>query len=178
VSDKPSAKADLIWALGWIAFGAALVYGSWTMDRLETMHINPYTVPGLVPGILGGGILLMGVMLLGRALRAGGFHARAVGIGTRAEGNGAPAEGASDWRRLALAAVLCLGYGAGLVGRGVPFWAATFVFVFVTIAAFQWPERRAKGESARGLAFAAACAAGTALGVTLVFQELFLVRLP
>ncbi len=164
--DKPSPAADLVWSLAWIAFGAAVVYGSWTMDRLEQMNINPYTAPGLVPGLLGVGILLMGAMLLVRALRAGGFKAQR------------PADGASNLGRLALATVLCLGYGAGLVGRGIPFWAATFVFVFVSITLFQWPERRARGKMRRGLAVAAACALGAALGVTLLFQELFLVRLP
>ena len=166
MDEKPSPAADLVWSLGWIAFGAAVVYGSWTMDRLEKMNINPYTVPGLVPGLLGGGILLMGAMLLARVLRAGGFKAQR------------PAGAGSDLRRLGLAMVLCLAYGAGLVGRGMPFWAATFLFVFVSIALFQWSERRARGETGRGLAVAAACALGTAAGVTLVFQELFLVRLP
>jgi hypothetical protein len=165
VHDRPSPRADLVWALAWIAFGAAALYGSWTMDRLEKMNINPYTVPGLVPGLLGAGILLLGLMLLVRSLRA-------------------PARGAFDARppeargRLALTLALCLVYGAGLVGRGLPFCAATFLFVFAAIALLQWPERRAGGQTARGLAFAAVCAAGTAAGVTLVFQELFLVRLP
>lgn len=170
MAEKTSPAADLAWALAWIVFGAAVLYGSWTMDRLEKMNINPYTAPGLVPGLLGGGILLMGAMLLARALRAGGLKARRPGAGAAA--------GASDTGRLALAMVLCLAYGAGLVGHGVPFWAATFLFVFVSIALFQWSERRVRGESARGLAVAAACALGTAAGVTLVFQELFLVRLP
>jgi putative tricarboxylic transport membrane protein len=166
VHDRPSPAADLVWALVWIAFGAAVAYGSWAMDRLESMHINPYTVPGLVPGMLGGGIVLMGAMLLARALRAGGFN-----VPRRADDASAPG-------RLVLATALCLAYGAGLVGRGIPFWAATFLFVFVAIALFQWPERRARGELGRGLAVAAACAVGTAAGVTLLFQELFLVRLP
>jgi hypothetical protein len=60
----------------------------------------------------------------------------------------------------------------------VPFWLATALFVFVAIAALRWGERRARGELGRGLLVAALCAAGTAASVTLVFQELFLVRLP
>ena len=77
--EKPSAAADLAWSLAWIVFGAALVYGSWTMDRLESMNINPYTAPGVVPGLLGGGIALMGMLLLLRSVRAGGFKARRQG---------------------------------------------------------------------------------------------------
>jgi hypothetical protein len=163
--DKPGPAADLAWSVAWIAFGAAVLYGGWAMDRLERQNINPYTAPGLVPGLLGIGIVVMGVLLLVRSLRA----SRA---GTE---GGAPGD---DLRRLGLALALCLGYGLGLVGHGLPFWLATFVFVFASIALLQLPERRANGTLARGLGVAALCAAGTAAGVTLVFQEVFLVRLP
>lgn len=170
MEEETSPAADLVWALGWIAFGGAVVYGSWTMDRLENMHINPYTAPGLVPGFLGVGIFVMGCMLLARAVRAGGLRAPQAPFGASAT--------SSDLKRLGLATVLCLTYGAGLVGRGMPFWAATFLFVFAAITLFQWPERRARGELGRGFAVAAACALGTAAGVTLLFQKLFLVNLP
>ena len=43
---QPSPRADLVSGLGWIALGGAIVYGSWTMDRLENLNINPYTAPG------------------------------------------------------------------------------------------------------------------------------------
>jgi hypothetical protein len=80
--------------------------------------------------------------------------------------------------RFLLAAALCVAYAAGLVGHGVPFWAATAAFVFVAILAFRWAELKAAGTVGRGVVVAAGCAIGTAAGVTLVFQELFLVRLP
>lgn len=165
--EKPSPRADLVWSLVWIAVGAAIFYGGFAMDRLERQHINPYTAPGLVPALLGAAIVLMGVILLVRAVRAGGPSAAS-----------AAAAGHTDFPRLFLALALCLAYAAGLVGRGPPFWLATFLFVFVAIAAFQWRERRARGQIGKGILVAALCAAGTAAGVTLVFQELFLVRLP
>ena len=51
---KPSGKmtADRIGGLIWIALGAAIVYGSWAMDRLTSLQIHPATAPGLVPGLL------------------------------------------------------------------------------------------------------------------------------
>jgi hypothetical protein len=167
----PSARADLLWALAWIVVGAAIFAGGFTMDRLERQNINPYTAPGLVPALLGIGIAILGVILLARSVRRGGFAATADGR--------APA----DRGRLALALGLCLVYAGGLVGRTlfglhVPFWLATALFVFVSILAFEWGERRARRELGRGIAVAAACAIGTAAGVTLVFQEVFLVRLP
>jgi hypothetical protein len=42
--------SDLRDALGWLVFGAAVLFGSIRMDRLEAQHINPYTVAGLLPG--------------------------------------------------------------------------------------------------------------------------------
>lgn len=166
MEERPSARADLVWSLIWIVLGAAVLYGAWTMDRLEKLNVNPYTVPGLVPGILGVGVILLGGLLLLRSLRA-------------LPGNsGDAARAPVVTPRLLLALALCLTYGLVLVGHGLPFWLATFAFVSVAIFAFQWPERRARGELAKGALVAATCAAATAAAVTIVFQEIFLVRLP
>jgi hypothetical protein len=164
--DVASARADLVWSLVWIVAGAAMLYGGVTMDRLERQNINPYTAPGLVPALLGLGLVLLGGALLVRSVRRGGIAP------------GAATPDRTSWRRLALAAGLCIAYAGGLIGHGLPFWLATTLFVFVAIAALDWPERRARGELGRGLAVAAACAVGTAAAVTFVFQEVFLVRLP
>lgn len=138
------------------------------MDRLEKLNINPYTAPGLVPAALGAGIALLGLVLLLRSVR--GTHAPV--------DHARPGGDEFSVGRFFIALALCLAYGAGLVGRGVPFWLATFMFVFVSIAVLQWSERHERNERVRGLLVAAACGAGTAIAVTLVFQELFLVRLP
>jgi hypothetical protein len=167
MDQRPSALADLLWSLVWIVLGAAIVYGSWTMDRLEVMHINPYTAPGLVPGILGGSLVIMGFLLMLRSVRAGALQLA----------GGLP-QPQLDLRRLGTAFLLCVGYAAGLVGHGLPFWAATTLFVTASIMIFQWPERRRSGTLAKGALIAVACGAGTAAAVTAVFQEVFLVRLP
>lgn len=161
---RGAATADLVWSIAWIAIGAAIFVGGYAMDRLENQHINPYTAPGLVPAMLGIGIVVLGGILLVRALRRAAEHA------------GDTSHASSQ--RLAIAVVLCLAYAAGLVGRGIPFWLATSAFVFVSILAFRWPDLKARGAIGRGVVVAAACAVGTAAAVTLVFQELFLVRLP
>ena len=36
-----SFSADRIGGLIWIVFGSAVVYGSWTMDRLQSLGIPP-----------------------------------------------------------------------------------------------------------------------------------------
>jgi hypothetical protein len=160
-------RTDLISGIGWILFGGAIVVASLRMDRLEAMHINPYTAPGLVPGILGAFLALFGLIMGIRAVRAGALRSGPQPLGE-------PIFNA----RVLLSAVLCIAYAAGLVGHGPPFWLATAVFVFLHMVVFEYPERRARGEVAKGVALAAAVAIATAFGVTMIFQELFLVRLP
>lgn len=164
MSARPTSAADLLWSLIWIVFGAAVFYGAWTMDRLQALHINPYTAPGLVPGALGIGIIVLGIVLLLRSLKA------------RPHPDAAPVSLVTP--RLLIATALCVAYGIGLVGRGLPFWLTTTLFVFTAILVFRWSEHRENGTLARGALIAFLCAAGTAAGVTLVFQEIFLVRLP
>ena len=62
---------------GWIALGVAVLIGSITMDRLERQHINPYTVPGLLPGLLGIAMILLGGVLALRSWRRGALTLRA-----------------------------------------------------------------------------------------------------
>jgi hypothetical protein len=109
----------------------------------------------------------MGGLLLLRSVRAGGLQVA----------GGLP-QPKLDLKRLGTAFFLCVGYAAGLVGRGLPFWAATTLFVAGSIIIFQFPERRQNGTLVKGALIALACGAGTAAAVTAVFQELFLVRLP
>jgi len=169
---SPSAmvKADFVTGLVLIALGIATVVESLRMPRFEHLDIEPYTVPGLVPGALGAVILLLGAILFLRAARAGGWRLRA---------GGATRTWAADpgSRRLALSLALCLGYAGLLVGR-LPFWLATFTFVFGFVVLFEWPLAAARGERIRRLLIALVYALAVAAAVTLVFQEIFLVRLP
>ena len=163
-------KADLATGLALVALGVAVVVESLRMPRFEHLEVNPYTVPGLVPGALGAVLLVLGAFLFLRAARAGGWRI----------GSGA---GAATWtadagiRRLLLAALLCVGYAALLVGR-LPFWLATFLFVTGFVALFELPLAASASERRRRLGFALVFGALISAAVTLVFQEIFLVRLP
>jgi putative tricarboxylic transport membrane protein len=161
-----SPRVDLFSGFGWIALGSAIVYGSWTMDRLENLNINPYTAPGLVPGVLGAVIALCGGLMAVRAARAGGFRS-----------DGAAREPIFTWR-VALSMALCLGFGLGLVGRGPPFWAAAALFLFLHVFLFEFGDRRAGHRLGRGVLVALGVSAGASFVITMIFQEFFLVRLP
>ena len=167
-----SPQADFIAAGVWVAFGLAVMIAAWRMDRLESQGATPYTAPGLVPGVLGAVLLLFGLLLALRAVRAGGHrlgavrwalsrHTRAVVV------------------RVGAFLALGLAYAAGLVGHaGIPFWLATFLFVTLSVLAFDWTRRRDAGQTIQGVRLAVAVGAGTAFVVSYVFQEVFLVRLP
>ena len=76
-ADEPiTPRADLTDAACWIVLGVAVLVGSITMDRLEQQHINPYTVPGLLPGLLGIMMILLGGILALRSLRRGALAPR------------------------------------------------------------------------------------------------------
>lgn len=73
---------------------------------------------------------------------------------------------------------LCVLFGGGLVGRGLPFWLAATMFVS---AAILFLRRGPAGEwrlGVRQVGFAVAVGLGAGLVITGLFQQLFLVRLP
>ena len=101
--DTTRFSADRIGGLIWFVLGAAIVYGSWTMDRLESLNIPPATAPGVVPGLLGLGIMAFALVLM---LRRG----RVATVDFSGSEAAAPQadEAGFHWKRLALSAFLCL----------------------------------------------------------------------
>jgi hypothetical protein len=164
-----SPRADLVSALVWFAFGAAITVGAWRMDRLEKLNINKYEIPGLVPGLLGAAIAVLGLMLAVRALRQGALQP---------QGEPEPGRGPA---RVYMAIVLgaMLAYALVLVGHGIPFWLATLLFVSAFIFFFDRGRQLELGRSiGRQLVLALVYGAGTSAVITLAFQEIFYVRLP
>jgi hypothetical protein len=165
-----SPRADLIGGLVWLAFGSAIVTMSWQMDRMEQQGATLHTAPGLWPGIVGLVLAILGSVLALRSLR------RAQRAGWDA---GEPEEAElAPISSFALAVGLFFVYALLLVGRGLPFWLGTALFVLIFVFLFQHAARKASGTVARGGVVALICGVATALAVTLVFEQLFLVRLP
>ena len=175
-ADQASPRADLVASAVWIAFGAAVGIGAWRMDRLERLNINPYEAPGLVPGLLGVMIVALGVALALRAVRQGALHREA---GPHARADAAPPDDRAGVRHMAAVFGLTLLYAMVLVGTGLPFWLATFVFVAGFIGLLDRERQATLGRSAASQWVRAALygAAWSAI-VTLSFQHIFLVRLP
>jgi hypothetical protein len=167
--DLAALRSDFLSALGWMALGIAILIGSVMMDRLEKQGINPYTIPGLLPGLLGIAMTILGALLAARSWRP-----RLLASSSKAPANRA------EQMRILLVLGLCLTFGVVLVGHGLPFWLAAAIFVTTAILALQYQQRRSTGQqlTLRNFATTAAIGLGAGVAITIVFQEIFLVRLP
>jgi hypothetical protein len=168
-------RGDAAVGIAWAILGALIGVASWRMDRLETMHINPWSAPGLVPGFLGAMMVVFGSALAWKS-RASRTAAATTGGHAGAHAD-ASAPTLSHAPRTLLAAGLCLAFAGGLLGRGLPFVLTAAAFVFVWIVAFQWRTWPVTGRL-RGVATAAAIAIGASAVIAYLFQAVFLVRLP
>lgn len=164
-------RSDFWQGAGWIAFGIAVLIGSVTMDRLESQNINPYTVPGLLPGVLGLAMILLGSVLAVRSWRRGAFaqppapftdHQREVR------------------KRVWVVIALCAVYSVGLIGQGLAFWLGSAIFIVAAIVILQRMDHDPGKRRLTPKVWAQALVIGLlAAGITqFVFQQIFLVRLP
>ena len=162
------ARADLITAFVLVGLGLAIFYLSWTMPRLEARHVHPATIPGLVPLFLSVALTLCGVLLGLRSWRieaTGGWRGLA-GLFTTTQA-----------LRVFVILGLALVHTLILVGW-LPFWAAAMLFIFAFIMIFETWLADAPGNPLSSFAWAVAIAVLGGGGVYLVFERIFLVRLP
>jgi putative tricarboxylic transport membrane protein len=169
---RPLVRADLVTGVILTVFGLAAVAESYGMPRLAERNINPWTAPGVVPGLLGVVITLLGIILASRSLFAGAFHPPQVTLSPE----DATEQRAGRWR-LGMCCLLCFVFAVVLVGH-IPFWLATGLFVFTFIVVFEWQANDEQAARTRKLAFAVGIAVLAAAIIPYTFQNLFLVRLP
>ena len=165
-----SPREDLIAAVLWVAFGLAVTIGSWRMDRLEKLNINPYEVPGLVPFFLGCAITVLGLVLFFRAWAQGGWQVPV-----------ASSEGHDPtlFRYMAMVFGGSLFYALVLIGTGLPFMLGTFLFITVFIGVLDRQRQNEMGRSVTAQWVRAAIyGSGWSVLVALSFEYIFLVRLP
>ncbi|MDF2780329.1 MAG: hypothetical protein K0S96_133 [Geminicoccaceae bacterium] len=158
-------KADFVTGLAFAALGVATVVESLRMPAFAELNAEPYTAPGVVPGLLGAALALLGALLSLRALAAP-----------------RPAHVAEDapahaWPRVAAAFALCMVYAGVLVSR-VPFQLATFVFILAFILTFELWDGNLRARWLRPTIVAVLIAGLISFGIGYVFQAIFLIRLP
>ena len=165
-----SPRRDLQGGALWTALGSIIAVLSWQMDRMVQQGATLHTAPGLWPGIVGALLAVLGGMLMLRSWR----RAQRLGWDT-AEADDTDYAPMSSF---ALASAMFFVYALLLVGRGLPFWLGTALFVTAFVFVFQYTRRKSPGSVLRGSLVALACGVITAILVTLVFEQLFYVRLP
>lgn len=168
-------SADRIGGLIWFVFGVAVVYGSWTMDRLESLNIPLATAPGVVPGLQGLGFIAFALILMFRAQQ------RPIAVSYAADDAPAETETAPQgfyWKRILLSWALCAIYGGVLLGSGVNYWALTAAFLFLHAMLLDDTEHVPARPTLRRIIVSAVMALAVSTVVALVFRYIFLVRLP
>ena len=176
-------RADFITSVLLMALSAFVIIESLRMPRLEHRNINPYTIPGMVPAILGVIMGVLSIALFLRAMRHGGYRLsrHATVASSASSGEGSPPK-VGFWHkpetlRVILTVGFCLLYAIILVG-----WAwypvATFLYVFGFIVIFEYDRTKSPGEQKRIYILAGVEALLTAVLVSVVFRYIFLIRLP
>lgn len=164
-------RSDFWQGIGWIVLGIAVLVGSITMDRLQSQNINPYTIPGLLPGLLGIAMMLLGGVLAARSYERGAL-AQASAPFTQHQ--------RETRKRVWTVIALCSIYSVVLIGHGLPFWLASTLFVTGSILILQRMNRDPDERRLAPRLWIKAIAIGVIASVVtqIVFQDLFLVRLP
>jgi Tripartite tricarboxylate transporter TctB family len=162
-------RTDLWIAAAALVFSAAILVLSWQMPTYTDQGGQIYIAPGFVPSFYGLVIGILGIWLAVRSIRAGALAPAGAHRERRETGN--------SNARLVLAAGLGILFVVGLIGR-MPFWLAATFFVTLFVAAFEWRPGVAPKTRARQFLIAFVIGLSTGILVTLVFERVFLVRLP
>jgi putative tricarboxylic transport membrane protein len=167
MTEKNMARADFYTGVIMMAFGITATVMALQMPSIPK---DPYSAPGVLPIFLGVIITGLSLVMFVRSLiktkgkvgfSGGSIKSFFADIGTR---------------RVIITAVLCVSY-ALLLGK-VLFPPLTFVFVFMFIVIFECDRKIPFRPQIKKVLIAALIAVLSAASITLVFEKLFLVRLP
>jgi len=177
---KKMPKADFITSILLMVVSVYIIIESLNMPRFEHRNINPYTIPGLVPAVLGVIIAVLSVALFIRSIMYRGYI-----LSSKTTADAAETGSKKKWAffrkpetiRVLLTVGFCLLYAIILVGW-VWYPIATFVYTFGFIAFFEYERGKPVSKQIKMFVIAAIEALLTAALVSVVFRYLFLIRLP
>ncbi len=159
--------ADVIGGLVVTALGVGGLVESLRMPRFAERGADPFTVPGLTPGMICIVLTVLGVALILRAM-AGRGGATGLPILTWPAGSAA---------RMIFTLVLVAIYGFVLFGR-MDFTIATALFIFVFTVGAELLNRERKLTLVPLMLGSAVLAVAASFAIRFLFVEVFLVRLP
>jgi hypothetical protein len=169
--DSRMTRKDFITSIVLIVVSITIIVISYTMPRLERRGIDPFSAPGVVPGMIGGILLCLALILFIRSVKNGGyrFFQKQDDSGTSKH------QGAVT--RVSLTLVVCLIYSIGFLGR-LNYSVATGIFIFSFICLFEFQPGQPLRTQKKMIFMALVQAVTASLLITLVFQNLFLIDLP
>ena len=163
-------KKDFITSIVLIVFSISVVISSYTMPRLERRGIDPFSAPGVVPGMIGLILLCLALILFVRSVRRGGYLLFDQPADPPSRHRGAA-------RRVVLTLVISLIYALGLLGR-IDYALATMLYIFSFIVLFEYRWGTPLNSQKKVVAFALVQALVASVLISLVFRKLFLIDLP
>lgn len=172
MADQKMVKKDFITSIVLIAFSVSVIVMSYTMPRLERRGIDPFSAPGVVPGMIGMVLLVLALILFFRSIKCGGYRILPGGGGSASS---SPHQGAVG--RVMLTLVISLVYAIGFLGR-FNYSVSTGIYIFVFICLFEYRRDIQLSAQKKMFLMAFIQSVVAALLITLVFQKLFLVDLP
>lgn len=170
-----STTADRVTAIVLFVLGLAMFWGGIDMDRLEFRRIHPASIPGLVPIILGA-ILMLCSILLARSKPPQSDNVSDAQSEPAESADAEPAD-TGNWGSFAFVAIWSSIFALFMVGN-LPFAAASAIYIAVFSVWFLWPQQDTLKQRAVMIGLVVLFAGVTALGISILFQDGFLVRLP
>ena len=171
MEDQNMPKADVFASIALVCFGVWIIVQSIKMPRYQEFGANPFSVPGIVPGILGTIITALSALVFIRAIQNGGYRlklSRTVILNTVRD---------ESFKRMMITCLVCAVYGLLMIGR-ISYYLATFLYVFAFLIIFQYrlSENIAVQRNLIFRSLVQALLVSAAVGS--VFRYLFLVDLP
>ncbi len=130
MEDRNMPKADFLTSITLIAFGVWIVVHAFNMPRFEKFGADPFSVPGIVPGILGSIIAVLSLLVFIRSIRRKGYQ---LGLNAAVVKNTLQNP---SFKRMSVTCLICVTYGSGMVGY-INYYLATFLYVFAFLILFQ-----------------------------------------
>jgi hypothetical protein len=171
MQQKNMVKADFVTSIVLLLFGMAILIMSIYMPRFEGLGVNPYSVPGIVPGLLGVILLTLSLILLIRSIIRKGYQ-----LGLSIETIKQYFTDKST-KNFLLALILSLVYGVFWLTR-IPYSLATGFYILFFILIFEYRPKENMLSQKKTILYSLVEAVSVSAGVTLVFRYLFLVDLP
>lgn len=163
-------RLDLIAAALLFLLAAVVLAAARAMPTFIERGGAPFAAPGFVPSLYAGLLAVLAILLGARSVAAGALRRG----GGRA--GGLTAEARDAMLRLLLATTLGASLVFGMIGR-IPFVHAAALFIAAFILIFEW-RREPLSRRLRRLAEAFGIAIAAAVAISLIFERVFLLRLP